>query len=412
MELFADGQLLRAGGFALAAGLAGAGALLFLHVVPARLEAGGVGILRIVVHHPEIAGDIHAERAGHAVLAVRAGDERTGPDRLAHLVHNLHFRLAERLKMRERRQIVLHLLLIRHAGEDNGAVIQTADPAHRPGSDGHIRTRLPEHRRDLLAQGREAAALDRLHDDHRDAALAAQLVALHAGLNVDVHVIELNLAEIPVAVGRNLFKHLIGIMEGEAQTMDTAQLLLLDQIIENAGFLDHLPVAGVNAVQQIEIEVLHLKRPELSLVNLLRLVERMDHRQRQLGRQIEALPRILLQRTADEFLAGAVMIEIRSVEIIDARLIRAVEHRLGARLVDSALIVQRETHAAKAQTRRLGADFFKHSKFHSDILRLYPVLFYHLLSYDSMPVRFCQTGKGKSGLPPGRPLYMRLRINQ
>ena len=83
-QLRADGQPLRAGRLALAARAAGVGTLGRLHVLPVIAQAARVGILRILVHHAEIARDIHAEGAGHAVAAGRAAHERARADLLAH----------------------------------------------------------------------------------------------------------------------------------------------------------------------------------------------------------------------------------------------------------------------------------------------------------------------------------------
>ena len=377
MQLFADRDLLRADGFALAAAAALIGAFGLLHVLPFKAQTAFVGILGKVVHHFEVLRDIHAERAGHTILAVCAADERAGLDHGAHLGHHLHVLLRKPAGLCEGFQVVRHLRLVGHTGEDDLAALQALDPAHRPGGNGPVRARLPEAPADVLAQRRQAAALDRLHDDHRDAAPLGQLVALQARLNVGVHVVELNLAEIPVAIGQHLLEQLVAVVEGEAEMADAALLLLLEQEVDQAVFKRRLPVLLVDAVQQVKVEVLHLQGPELTLEDLLRLLQGMDERQRQLGGQVEALARIPLERAADEFFAGPVVVEIGRVKVIDAGPVRGIEHRHRARFVDCSLRRGRKAHAAKAQTGRPDAELFQIDVFHKVFLPHSCLWLYH-----------------------------------
>lgn len=233
-QLLTNRQMLRTSPFALAALFARRRPCALIHILPRRFKGKLVVVHRILVHHSEIARDIHPKRTGHAVLTTRAADKYPRLNRRANLIDNRQLRFIERLKMAERRQIVLDLFFRRHAGENDLAIIQTRDPAHRPRRNRPIRMHRFEFLRDVLTERGKAPALDRLHDEHRNAHPLRQLIALHARLNFRIHVIELDLTEIPLALGQNLFKYFIAVVEGKTEMADSACSLLLLQIANDA----------------------------------------------------------------------------------------------------------------------------------------------------------------------------------
>ena len=118
-----------------------------------------------------------------------------------------------------------HLPQVAHAGEHH----PNAREARRK-ADGVARAAAAvqgvQHRRGVLRQIGEIAALDRLHHDDRLAVLPADLVApaaLHGGIVV-VHIVELQLHGLELRVfGQDAVEHLRAVVERDA---DMAHLAL------------------------------------------------------------------------------------------------------------------------------------------------------------------------------------------
>ena len=100
-----------------------------------------------------------------------------------------------------------------------------ANPAKCPGCDAGIFIHRFELCIDIIREVCKAAALYRLHDHQRNSKLFCQSVAFIPCLLLGVHVVILNLAEIPVTAAQHFFKCLVGIVEGKAQITDFALCL-------------------------------------------------------------------------------------------------------------------------------------------------------------------------------------------
>ena len=74
-QLLTNRQMLRTSPFALAALFARRRPCALIHILPRRFKGKLVVVHRILVHHSEIARDIHPKRTGHAVLTTRAADK-------------------------------------------------------------------------------------------------------------------------------------------------------------------------------------------------------------------------------------------------------------------------------------------------------------------------------------------------
>ena len=153
-------------------------------------------------------------------------------------------------------------------------------------------------------------------------------------------------------------------MERETEVADAPRFLHLQQEIDNAHLLRLLPALAVDGVKQVKIHVIRLQRGQLTLEDLFRVVQRLDDAHRHLRRQIKRVARIALHRAPQKRFAGVLMVKIRRVVIRHARLVRRIQHRRRARLIDFALRRQRKTHAAKTQTRDAHAQLIQSAVFH------------------------------------------------
>ena len=153
-------------------------------------------------------------------------------------------------------------------------------------------------------------------------------------------------------------------MEGEAEEADAALFLLLLQEVEDAELQRLAPVFLIEAVEEVKIYVINAKTLKLLLKDGLRLFKGIDHGHGQLGGEEVALARIGLKRAAGEFLALAVVVEISCVKVVDARLVRAIQHLCRAWLVDFALGRGGVAHTAEAQAGNAHAQLVDHRIFH------------------------------------------------
>jgi len=112
----------------------------------------------------------------------------------------------------------------------------------------------------------ELPAAQRLHDYHAKPLLSGFLQAFPAGLIIYVHIIVLNLAEIPgIVTVQNLLEHLKVIMKGKAEVAEFAFGALALGPIENFQTGQVLPLLGIHRVQQIKIDVVGLQALELRI---------------------------------------------------------------------------------------------------------------------------------------------------
>lgn len=112
--------------------------------------------------------------------------------------NHLFFCFIQRLKVREGLQVILNLLFTRHTAQDHLCIGMAANPAKCPGCDAGIFIHRFELCIDIIREVCKAAALYRLHDHQRNSKLFCQSVAFIPCLFLGVHVVILNLAEIPV----------------------------------------------------------------------------------------------------------------------------------------------------------------------------------------------------------------------
>ena len=312
----------------------------------------------------EIARDVHAGRAGHTVAAAGAGVLNAGLQRLHRCVQRRALGLGERLKVAEGGDVVHHLRRVGHPAEDDLHVRQRADEAHRP-----RRVRLPgrdrrQARRDVRRQLRQQTALDRLHHDDGNALFGRQPIALQPRLRLGVHIVDLKLAEIPVARAEDGAEHVEAVVEREAEMADFSGPLHPFAEFHRAEFLQFLPLGCVERVQQIEVYVVGAQPRELLVEHALDVGGRLQRPRGQLGRQKIRVPRVFRQRFAQKRFALPVVVGVGRVQIVDAVLHRQRQQRACRRAVDLPVFVGGETHTAEAQQRRIDAEVFHAAVFH------------------------------------------------
>ena len=184
---------------------------------------------------------------------------------------------------------------------------------------------------------------------------------------------------IPVPGRQDLPEFLIGAVEGEAKVAEHALSLEFQAPVHHTQ-LHHLPPAGpVDVVEEIKIQVVSLEPPHLLVEDGLGLIQRMDQGRGQLAGEEIALPGIGRKRASDKIFAGAIVVEISGVEIVDAAAVGPVQHGLRLRLVNAPVRARGETHTAEAQQGR-------------PYMQLFHLSVFHLISPSSVRILFCLGG--------------------
>ena len=151
-------------------------------------------------------------------------------------------------------------------------------------------------------------------------------------------------------------------MEGKAQVFDFALLLHLLQKFHAVQVLYLFIVVAVEAVYQIEIDVVSLQGFELIVeasFHVLFVAAQPDAHF--ICDQI-AVPRIRLKRLAKDFFRFSLVVDHRGVEIVDAHFVR-FSQQLHRCIHVHLIAVFRKTHSSVTQT----GDFLSQSRNHSAI---------------------------------------------
>src|SRR5659263_111157 len=91
-----------------------------------------------------------------------------------------------------------------------------------------------KNRSNVLRESCKRTSLDRFHNNNRNPKLFGKKITLHARLLINIHIVQLDLAEIPLAVFDDFFKYRIVIVEGESEVPDTSLCLELLAIFYDA----------------------------------------------------------------------------------------------------------------------------------------------------------------------------------
>ena len=226
--------------------------------------------------------------------------------------------------------------------------------------------------RNILGKGCEGTAPDRLHNDERNVLFLREMIALHARLLEflslpGIHIIQLDLAEIPVAVINDSLECLILVMEGEAEVADFTLRLQLFKLFHTSDVNHFLKAVLIQSVHQIKVYVVCLKLLKLLLENPLNVIRILDEPAGELRRKEEAAAVVLPHDAADHALALSVMVRVRRIIIVHTGGICLIQHSLCLCRVDLSVRRHRKSHTSEAQQGSFDPKFFHSSLFHTHI---------------------------------------------
>lgn len=309
-----------------------------------------MGALRI--QHGEQVGDGDMLRAARgAVAAGRAGDQVLFVENFLHLVHGGHLGVVQRLKVLHVAEVVLHLLHAAHAGQHHHDAGEAGRKANRVAG-GAAAVQLVQHSLGIVGQVDKVAALDRLHDEHRLAVLAADFIALAAldGDVVIVQIVELDLHDLDLRVlGQNLVEHLSAVMERDAHVAHLALGLQLERRLVGAAVLEVLVVCRPLRVHEVEVEIVNAAGFELALEEGADVRLGLEEALGQLvGQDVLVTAMAARQALFQRQLALAVKIAVGGVKVVEALRQKIVDHLLRLLNVD-IFALHRQAHTAKAK---------------------------------------------------------------
>ena len=142
---------------------------------------------------------------------------------------------------------------------------------------------------------------------------------------------------------------------GKAQMANAAQPLLLQKIGNDAPALVQIGGQGalVNVMQQIKIKVIHAALFQLLLKDRRRVVALLHLMSGILRGQIEAFPRGVRQRPANDPLGRTAVVGVCRVKVIHAAVEGQLYHSTGGLLIHLAGGQGGQAHGAKAQQGQL-----------------------------------------------------------
>ena len=252
--------------------------------------------------------------------------------------------------MRKGGQVVLHLGGVGHAGQHRQHPVQAGGKPQRPGRAGRPGPGGFEQLPDLRGRGGQGPALDRLHDDHRLAVPAGDLVVGaggHLGV-VPVGIVDLELDEVHVGVlGQQAVQQGRGAVERKSIPADAAGRLLLPDKVPQAPRIVLPDVGVLQGVEQVIVKVPGAGAGQALFQLAAGVLGVPGHAGIQLGGQGVAVPGMAL----DQGPAGGVLaavVDVGGVKVGKARLQKGVHHPAG--LLDVDLLPRlRQAHQAKAQ---------------------------------------------------------------
>ena len=161
----------------------------------------------------------------------------------------------------------------------------------------------------------------------------------------------MQLAEVPRLVAQDVLEARRVVVAGEAKIPDAPGGLLLPEPVYDAYLFGRIVAGFVQGMQQIEVDVVHAQPLELLLEDVFGLVEGLAAPQRQLGGEVEALPRPLGNDPAHERFALTAVVGKSGVKVVDARLPGSVQQLFSPHFVDAAIRQGGKAHAPVAQQR-------------------------------------------------------------
>lgn len=228
---------------------AGFRACAFVEIVVLALGAFFVLVDAGVIVNGKDVWNMNAGGTWHAVPAAGAGNQDAFAVQDSCFRNGVKIRFGERDNAGKGFEVIRHLFFGAHAGEDDLDAVLLGAPAQRPGSRRPIWVERLKMRADFLRRVCKAAAFDRLHHNDGDAFFLGESAALDTSLVLIVHVIELNLTEIPVIGVDDFFKNRIVVMERKPDVADKAFGFEIIKDFKDAYALVLFPALGIEGVQ-------------------------------------------------------------------------------------------------------------------------------------------------------------------
>ena len=339
---------------------------------------GGIGLpgtllaLQNVIHAGKDLGNVDLSVAAvHAVLTSRAGDPVLSLPNGTDPLHHLLLGVSQGLEILHERHIFRHLLHIAHAGEHHGHI----GPGGRK-PDGKLRgTDLLQFFHGLFRQVHQGAALHRLHDEHRLAVLAADLIAFAAldlGI-VPVRIVQLQLHHFDLGpLAEDLVQHPGTVVEGHTHMADLALGFQLLNDVISPGIGEFLMADGGIGMEEIEVKVVNAAFFQLVLKQGPDFFLRLELGGRQLVGQHILLPGIPGGEAGfHHTLTGAGMIGSGGVKIVEA-LCHEMVHHFG-----NGSHVHFFPHRGEAHTAEAEILFDLREELVHNVPSGFSVLFYH-----------------------------------
>ena len=142
------------------------------------------------------------------------------------------------------------------------------DPAESPFCVAVIGAELTERTRGVCGKVCEGAAFNGFHYDKGYAEFFSEAIAFISRLQVDVHIVVLDLTEIPVAVCKDGSENFVFIMEGETEETYFSFLFESDAFFDDIEFQNFFfPVIAVYGMEKIKIDIVGFESEELFVEN-------------------------------------------------------------------------------------------------------------------------------------------------
>ena len=225
-----------------------------------------------------------------------------------------------------------------------------AQPAEGPLHRGALHRECVIQGLDIRRRFGKASAEETFHDDHRNAFFPGQFKTPGPGLVVDVHEVVLDLDHVPVIVIEDRLKLLIRAVEGEALVADFARFFHVVKELRRADGLEVFPFFLIDAVHEIEIDVVGLELAELLGKKRFHGCPVMHRFTGHLGRNGYPVAVTVPEGFAQHDLGCFAQIDIRGVKIRHAAVNRPADEGNRFLLVNHTVPGCRAVKAHAAQT--------------------------------------------------------------
>ena len=225
-----------------------------------------------------------------------------------------------------------------HAGEDDCDAALAVEPAQAPlGRGPSVRVVCQYLFRALRKEVYQAAAAEWFHDDDGNALRLRGLKAASARLRMFVHVVVLDLAEVPVIGVQNPAKFIRRPVEGEADLPNLAGgFLLLNPVLDAEG-ADPFPGAEVgDHVHEVVVDVICSEPREFFLKGVFHLVPRFHQVVWELCGNADAVPQAGVPRQDGAERSLVTRVYVGGVKIVNTEFYGAEHLFFGFLKIDRA----------------------------------------------------------------------------